>query len=96
VSDRLPVLVPAYRVHALLYVDVVADLCAHKLRLAQITTITNPTTAPTTKPTTGATRESKNATVSRPPRVEVSSTTARAMIRLALYDTMPQSRFPVG
>src|SRR5215217_375694 len=96
VSNRLPKLLPAQGVHAFLDVDVVADLPVHELRLAQITTNTTPTTAPTTTPRAGATREPKNSTVSRPPNIEASSTTTRAMILLALYDTMPQSRCPVG
>src|SRR5215218_6946948 len=96
VRDRLTEVVPAQRVHALLDVDVVADFPAHELRLAQITTNTTPTTAPTTTPRMGVTLEPNNATVSRPPNIEASSTTTRAMILLALYDTMPQSRCPVG
>src|SRR5829696_8563761 len=70
VRYRLAELVPAHRVHAALDVDVVAYLPAHELRLAQITTNTNPTTAPATTPRMVATRESKNATVSRPPKAE--------------------------
>src|SRR5215207_4321111 len=95
VSDRLAELVRAHRVHAFLDVDVVADLPVHELRLAQITTNTTPTTAPTTTPRAGATREPKNSTVSRPPKVEASTTTIKATILLALYDTISPSWLPL-
>src|SRR5918997_2729374 len=93
VRHRLPELVPARRVKAALDVDVVARLPAHEVRLAQITTNTIPTTAPATTPRTEATRESNDATASRPPKVEASNTTARAMILLVLNDTSPPSSF---
>src|SRR5215217_8678474 len=95
VSNRLPKLLPAQGVHAFLDVDVVADLPVHELRLAQITTNTTPTTAPTTTPRAGATREPKNSTVSRPPKVEASTTTIKATILLALYDTISPSWLPL-
>src|SRR5215217_7617388 len=84
VRHRLPELLPAHLVYALLDIDIVAELPAHESRLAQITTSTIPSTAPATTPRMGATCESNSATASRPPKVEASNTTARAMILLAL------------
>ena len=90
---RLAELGPTHKGHAFVHLDVVARLPAHELRLAQITTNTNPTTAPDTTPRTVAARESNDTTVSNPPMTEESSTTARAINLLALNDKIPPSCF---